>query len=60
MLGNRVTVFLTDPKEEINGELRKQNSDGVYIYWGWGEKARAHFYPTHRIVEIEDLGYIHR
>ena len=60
MIGNRVIVHLQNPPQQISGELRKQTIEGVWIYHGWAEKAAQHFYPAHRILEIEDNGPIYR
>ena len=60
MLGNRVAVSLHSPVVRIVGELRKQNSEGVWIYHGYGEKAALRFYPMHRVEQIEDNGPIPR
>ena len=60
MVGNRVRVLMHSPDEVVNGELRRQNAEGVWVYHGWAEKAAVHFYPIHRILEIEDCGYVHR
>ena len=60
MLGNNVELRLAAPFENINGELRKQTIEGVWIYFGWAEKAAVRFYPQHRIVEIIDKGRINR
>jgi hypothetical protein len=59
MLGNNVQVILT-MGEIVNGELRKQTVEGVWIYFGWAEQAAVHFYPQHRIMEIIDRGRINR
>lgn len=60
MIGNRVEVTLTNPKDSITGELRKQNQEGIWLYYGWADHAAVHFFPTHRIVEILDLGPVYR
>lgn len=60
MLGNRVRVYLSAPNAEVSGELRKQSTEGVWIYHGFAEQARVHFYPQHRVTEIEDLGPVYR
>lgn len=60
MLGHRVRVYLNDPDISVDGELRRQTAEGVWLYYGWAEKAALHFYPQHRIQEIADLGEIHR
>lgn len=60
MLGRRVTVILTAPEERVSGELRQQAVEGVWIFWGWAEKAALHFYPTHRVLEIKDDGPLYR
>ncbi len=60
MIGHRVMVWLTDPRQEISGELRKQNTEGIWLYSGWAEAACVRFYPTHRIIEIRDNGPVYR
>lgn len=60
MLGNNVDVKLCNPDENISGELRKQNVEGVWVYFRWAERAALHFYPQHRIVEIVDCGRTYR
>lgn len=60
MIGNRVYVVLREPDETIAGELRKQNGEGVWIYSGWAEKAAVRFYPTHRVVQMDDAGPVYR
>ena len=60
MLGNNVDVKLINPEETISGELRKQTGEGVWIYFGWAERAALHFYPQHRIIEIIDRGRTYR
>lgn len=60
MLGNRVRVYLSNPDEDVSGELRRQSVEGVWIYAGWAEKAAVRFYPAHRLKEIEDLGPVYR
>lgn len=60
MIGNRVTVRLQHPDETISGELRRQNSEGVWIYHGFAEQAKVYFYPMHRIVQVEDDGPLYR
>lgn len=60
MLGNRVELSLCNPLEEVYGELRKQGSEGVWIYHGFSEQAAVHFYPQHRIVSIKDRGPVYR
>ena len=52
MLGNNVEVQLCAPGQTIAGELRKQNAEGVWVYFGWAEQAALRFYPQHRIVEM--------
>lgn len=59
MLGNRVHVCFTDGSV-IDGELRRQSIEGIWLYYGWAEKAAVHFYPQQRIKEITDLGPIYR
>ncbi len=56
MLGNFVRVYLSNPTQSVDGELRKQSTEGVWLYHGWAEQAALHFYPQHRILEIADLG----
>lgn len=56
MLGNQVTVKLSQPEQEVYGELRRQTVEGVWIYGGWAEKAGVTFYPAHRVIEIRDRG----
>ena len=56
MLGDQVSLFLVQPDETINGELRQQTAEGVWVYFGWAEKAALHFYPQHRIREIVSHG----
>jgi hypothetical protein len=60
MLGHTVTVYLLSPDTHVRGELRKQTAEGVWLYHGMAEKAALHFYPQHRISEIEDNGPIYR
>ena len=60
MLGNYVEVHLIGPVETINGELRKHDAEGVWVYFGWGEKAAVHFYPHHRIRDMIDRGRVTR
>lgn len=60
MLGNRVEAILRDPDATISGELRRQSTEGVWIYHGYAEFAAVHFYPAHRVIEIIDKGYVHR
>ncbi len=60
MLGNNVDVKLRTPDEIVSGELRRQSLEGVWIYYGWAEKAAVHFYPQHRILEIIDKGRTYR
>ena len=60
MLGNRVRVILSNPDQEIAGELRRQSVEGVWLYHGWAENAAVHFYPQHRIKEMADLGAVYR
>lgn len=60
MLGHRVYVCLTSPDEIVSGELRKQDESGVWIYHGFAEQARVHFYPMHRVTSMEDHGYVSR
>lgn len=60
MLGHRVELKLINPSETIDGELRKQLAEGVYIYTGWAENAGLRFYPMHRIWEMRDLGEVPR
>ncbi len=60
MLGNNVAVVLTAPDQEVKGELRRQTSEGVWVYGGWAESACLTFYPAHRIVEVRDLGRVYR
>ena len=59
MLGHRVRVYFTDGTT-IDGELRKQSAEGVWLYHGWAEQAAVHFYPQHRLKEIADLGPVYR
>lgn len=56
MRGNNIDVILRDPEQTVSGELRRQTVEGVWIYYGWAEKAAIHFFPQHRIVEIIDCG----
>lgn len=60
MIGNRVRVRLYNPDEEFCGELRQQNSEGIWVYHGWENEAAVRFYPMHRVVQVEDAGYVHR
>ena len=60
MLGNNVDVTLREPNETVSGELRRQTVEGVWVYFGWAEKAALHFYPQHRIIEIIDRGRTYR
>lgn len=60
MIGNRVYAVLCAPDETISGELRQQNSEGIWIYGGWAEKAAVRFYPMHRVVQIDDAGPVYR
>lgn len=60
MIGNRVQLLLHSPDQTVSGELRQQNAEGVWIYHGWAEQAKIRFYPIHRVIEIEDNGYVHR
>ena len=60
MLGHNVRVYLSAPKEDVSGELRQQSIEGVWIYCGFQEQAKLRFYPQHRIIEIQDNGYMHR
>lgn len=50
MLGNRVRVILSNPDQEIAGELRRQSVEGVWLYHGFAEQASVRFYPQHRLV----------
>ena len=60
MLGNNVEVILVNPDQRVSGELRRQTEEGIWVYYGWAEKAALHFYPQHRIVEIIDQGRTYR
>lgn len=60
MLGHNVRVRLTSPDEEVKGELRQQDATGVWVYHGWADQAKLHFYPMHRVVQISDNGHIYR
>jgi hypothetical protein len=60
MLGHNIELHLCNPEQVISGELRKQMLEGVWVYWGWAEKAALHFYPQHRIVSIIDCGRTYR
>ncbi len=60
MLGHRVRVYLNTPTQQVDGELRRQTVEGVWLYHGWAENAAVHFYPQHRIQEIADLGEVYR
>ena len=60
MLGNRVRVTLSNPDQEIAGELRQQSVEGVWLYHGFAEQASVRFYPQHRLVEIQDCGPVYR
>ena len=60
MMGHNVRVYLTAPTEEVKGELRQQTAEGVWVYAGWAEQAKLRFYPQHRILEIQDNGYVYR
>ena len=60
MLGNNVDVTLRDPEQTVSGELRKQTTEGIWLYYGWAEKAAVHFFPQHRIVEVVDRGRTYR
>ncbi|MDE2232539.1 MAG: hypothetical protein KGJ90_00205 [Patescibacteria group bacterium] len=46
--------------ETVDGELRQQSTEGVWLFHGLAEKAAVHFYPQHRIREIADLGPVYR
>lgn len=65
MLGHRVRIYFMDG-ETVNGELRLQSAEGVWLYHGCAEQhgcaqqAAVHFYPSHRIKEIADLGEVYR
>ena len=59
MLGHRVSVYFMDG-ETVDGELRQQTAEGVWLYHGWAENAAVHFYPQHRIKEMVDLGPVYR
>lgn len=60
MLGHNVRVYLQSPDEQVQGELRQQNAEGVWIYHGFMEQAKLRFYPAHRVSSMEDNGYVHR
>ena len=60
MLGHNVDVILSNPDQTVSGELRQQTAEGVWLYYGWAEKAAVHFFPQHRIVEIVDRGRNYR
>lgn len=60
MLGHNVDVILSNPDQTVSGELRRQTAEGVWLYYGWAEKAAVHFFPQHRIVEIVDRGRTYR
>lgn len=61
MLGNNVRVYFIDEQGGyVDGELRKQSVEGVWIWTGFSEQAAVHFYPQHRIKEIEDRGRVYR
>lgn len=60
MIGNRVTVYLTDPPLKISGELRKQNAEGVWVYGGPYDSAAVTFYPMRRVLEVRDDGSVYR
>lgn len=60
MIGNRVTVQLTEPDQVVRGELRKQNVEGVWIYGGLYDSAALTFYPMRRILEVRDDGPVYR
>jgi len=53
---------LTNPNETAEGELRAQNSEGVWIFRSTGYAAydELKFFPMHRVVEILDRGRISR
>lgn len=59
MLGHRVRAYFMDG-ETVDGELRQQSTEGVWLFHGLAEKAAVHFYPQHRIREIADLGPVYR
>ena len=59
MLGHRVRVYFMDGGT-VDGELRRQSTEGVWLYHGWAENAAVHFYPQHRVKEIADLGPVYR
>lgn len=56
LLGHRVRVYLRDPDKSVDGDLRRQTVEGVWLYHRFQEQAAVHFYPQHRITEIADLG----
>ena len=60
MIGHNVRVRLCLPEETVQGELRKETPEGVWIYHGFMEQAKLRFYPMHRIMQIEDNGYVSR
>ena len=60
MLGHHVRVYLSNPEKTVDGELRRQSVEGVWLFHGWAEQAAVHFYPQHRITEIADLGEVYR
>ncbi len=60
MLGHNVRAFLCDPEEIVDGELRQQSVEGVWLYYGWAELAAVHFFPQRRIREIVDRGAQYR
>ncbi len=58
MIGHLVHMKLNNPAEEAYGELRQQNSEGVWIYrsTGYSIDDTLKFYPMHRVVEMRDRG----
>lgn len=60
MLGHRIALCLISPPETINGELRKQDASGVWVFCGYAENAKVVFFPIHRVERMEDNGYVHR
>ncbi len=60
MIGHNVRLRLHSPDEILQGELQEQNASGVWIYHGYAEQAKLRFYPMHRVLQIEDNGYVGR
>ena len=60
MLGRRVRLILTAPKEEVSGELRQQNVEGVWIYGGFKEQADSGSIRSIASSKSKDAGPIYR